>query len=131
LQRKPNRCRCRSQAQSLADATAKVSIASGLVAYGEKNKDAYALLTAAKMLSQVGAKVEDPKGKEASGKASELDVGAILKKASDYAGDNDALKKDISMAEKAMPQKWVCYYAWACNYYYCNYNSNFCPIITI
>lgn len=106
----------RPAAQSMANSAAQVTLASNLVAYGKTNKDPHALLTAAKILSTVGANVEDPAGKMAN-----FDVAGLLKEAKGYAAGNDGLAKEIDAATAKLPQQWVCYYAWACNYYYCSY----------
>jgi len=100
-----------------SDAIKALSLASDLVNYGQANKDAYSLVSAAKIIlenpvqSARGNRVSAEEGSsdapasargEKSGSALDLDVKAILAEASKYTSDNSDLKAVIASLEKEL-----------------------------
>lgn len=77
-----------------ADAVALAAMADRLAQYGDRNKDALALITAAKIFSEVGVrdekreKTSEGKGDDKAGKSQPRDqsVAALLARAKEYAG---------------------------------------------
>ena len=91
-------------AKATASSTAVESLATAasLVRYGDANKDALSLITAARIMNQVGAsdsKAEAVSTSPAEKKADKAAVGAILERAKQYAGsraDLVALANDVA-----------------------------------
>ena len=83
-----------------------------LVKFGQKNKDAVSLLSAARLMMDTG------EGVAASGKVGEkpYSAEALLDEAAGYAKDNQPLAALIKTERvRAGNAKWVCYWAWWCD----------------
>ena len=99
-----------------------------LLKFGRDNKDAYALLTAVRMI----AKLPEPKAKEDKKAAEkekaekvEVNPSVILDEAVKYAGNNKELLAEIDKTRQSLPNKKACWYEWFCNYYgYCWYKGS-------
>lgn len=87
-----------------SQAVESLATAASLVRYGDANKDALSLITAARIMSQVGSSpstAEVVEAKPGEAKASKSSIEAILARAKQYAGaraDLVALANDVSAA---------------------------------
>lgn len=95
-----------------------------LLKWGRDNKDAYALLTAYKMIAKLPPGTED-KSKAAEDKDAknvDVDAAVILDEAAKYANGDAQLLDQIKKARKELPTKRGCWYRWYCNAWgYCWY----------
>ncbi|MGF1625514.1 MAG: hypothetical protein ACFCVH_11575 [Alphaproteobacteria bacterium] len=99
---------------------------SRVIAYGQENQDPLALVTAVRMLNDLGAHVAQPGAQsEPTGEQSQpmYDPVALLEEAQGYATGNDQL---IAMIDAEMDNiessRWVCYWEVYCDAWgWCNY----------
>lgn len=99
---------------------------SRVIAYGQQNQDPVALLTAVRMLNDLGAHVAQPSTDAApTGEQSQpvFDPVALLEEAEGYATGNDALlamiDEELNSVESS---RWVCYWEYYCDAWgWCEY----------
>jgi hypothetical protein len=93
-----------------------------LLKYGRDNKDAYALLTAYRMIAKMPAQPEKKGAADAAeaaqdkgAKKVDADPAIILDEAAKYAAGDASLLAQIDKARKELPTKRGCWYQWFCN----------------
>lgn len=111
----PNRDESKRGTSASADAVAQAALAEQLIEYGDRNKDALAMITGAQIKARVGvqegkADVKETKGGDAKGGAKptsqrDTSVAAVVARAKQYAGDRKdliALADDIGKSRGAV-----------------------------
>ena len=111
----------KKQSSKAADAALMAQLADNLVAYGDRNKDALALISAARIHKQIGTRFEkmqkdkegQPGAKPKSAAVRDNSVAAILERAKKYAGGRkdliaiaDEIAKQGSRGELGGPRVW-------------------------
>lgn len=97
-----------------------------VVAFGQQNQDPLALITAVRMLNDLGANVAIP-GTDvgATGEQSQpvFDPVALLEEAESYAaGDAEVLAMIETEMDSVESSRWVCYWEYYCDSWgWCNY----------
>lgn len=108
-------------AAEMADIKARITVATGLIALGRKDKDAQLLATGAKLLSAIDANVIDPASMAAGGEAKAFDVDAILAEAKALSGGEAAAMSVMAKIDLTKPKpQSMCNWVWECNSVECD-----------
>lgn len=108
-------------AAEIAAIKERVTLATGLIALGRKDKDAQLLATGAKLLTTIDANVIDPASMAAGGEPKAFDVGAILAEARALSGGEEAAKNVMAKIDLSNPKpQSICNWVWECNSVECD-----------